>query len=116
MRWLGHGTVHEEGAIKRARNLLKEKPSRIFAPVSQPVGGVLRGGNTLIRAASTILSSAISGISQIELDKTTKEVLLGIITIALAIVSFGGATFGLLAAGAAFGISTVQAVGAIEEV
>jgi hypothetical protein len=101
-----------EAAVQRARNLLKEKPKRVYEldnllDVSYAAQGIEKDSiqDLIIR----------SRIDQIESDKTAKEILIAIIAVALAIASLGGGTIGLLAAGAAFGISTAQAVSAIEQ-
>jgi hypothetical protein len=103
--------VHE-AAVQRARNLLTEKPSRVYEldnllAVAYEAQDVKKGSiyDLVIR----------DRISQIKSEKSVKDILVAIITIALAVVSSGGGTIGLLAAGAAFGIGTAGALSAVEE-
>ena len=101
-----------EAAIQRARTLLTDNPSHIYeldnllAHVYE-VQGIEKNSifDLIIRDRA----------SQIQSDKSAKEILLAIIAIALTVVTFGGGTVGLLAAGAVFGIGVANAVRAIEE-
>ena len=101
-----------QAAVRRAEALLAGKPEHLyeldnllaFSYVAQDI------------QPGTIYDLIIQNRrQQIQSDKSIREILIGILAVALAIVSFGGGTVGLLAAGAAFGIGAAQAVTALEE-
>ena len=101
-----------DAAIGRARQLLADKPERIYQ---------LDNLLAVSYAAQDITTSSIydlivrNRIERIESEKSIREMLVALITIALSIVSLGGGTLGLIAAGATFGIGLAQAADAIED-
>ncbi|MGV3724999.1 MAG: AHH domain-containing protein, partial [Actinomycetota bacterium] len=101
-----------QAAVRRAETLLAGKPEHVYE---------LDNLLAFSYAAQDIQPGTIYDLiiqnrkQQIQSDKSLREILIGVLTVALAIVSFGGGTVGLLAAGAAFGISAAQAVTALEE-
>lgn len=101
-----------QAAVLRARKLLQEKRTHIYE-----LDNLLALSYSLQDIEQGSLYDLIiqNRKSQIEADKSAREILMAVIAIALAIVSFGGGTVGLIAAGAAFGISAAQAVTALEE-
>ncbi|HKG58476.1 MAG TPA: DUF4157 domain-containing protein [Pyrinomonadaceae bacterium] len=104
--------AEHEAAIQRAKKMLIAKPSHIYE-----LDNLLEAAYDAQDIEKGSLPDLIirDRISEIKSDKSAKEILLAIITIALSVVSFGGGAVGLLAAGAAFGIGAAQAVSAIEE-
>lgn len=101
-----------QAAVLRARKLLQEKRTHIYE-----LDNLLALSYSLQDIEQGSLYDLIiqNRKSQIAADKSAREILMAVIAIALAIVSFGGGTVGLIAAGAAFGISAAQAVTALEE-
>lgn len=109
MRWFIDTHI---AAIQRARKMLEDKPQRIYE-LDNLLAVSYKAQD--IKANSIFDLIVRNRIKRVESEKSVKEILLAVITIALTIVTLGGGTLGLVAAGAIFGIGLAQAADALEK-
>jgi hypothetical protein len=102
-------SVHE-AAIQRARQLLTEKPSRIYT-LDKLLSAALEAQD--VEKGSIYDLIIQHRVEEIESEKKVREILLAILTVALTVVTFGGGTPALLATAAIVGIGAAQAYSAI---
>ena len=100
-------SVHE-AAIQRARQLLTEKPSRIYT-LDKLLSAALEAQD--VEKGSIYDLIVQHRVAQIESEKKVKEILLAVLTV----VTFGGGTPALLASAAIVGVGGAQAYSAIED-
>jgi len=104
-------SVHEAG-IQRARQLLTEKPSRIYT-LDKLLSAALETQD--VEQGSIYDLIIQHRVAEIESEKKVKEILLAVLTVALTVVTFGGGTPALLASAAIVGVGGGQAYSAIED-
>lgn len=103
--------VHE-AAIQRARQLLTEKPRRIYT-LDKLLSAALETQD--VEKGSIYDLIIQHRVAEIESEKNVKEILLAVLTVALTVVTFGGGTPALLASAAIVGVGGAQAYSAIED-
>ncbi|HEY7269446.1 MAG TPA: DUF4157 domain-containing protein [Dehalococcoidia bacterium] len=104
-------SVHE-AAVQRARQLLTEKPSRIYT-LDKLLSAALEAQD--VEKGSIYDLIIQHRVAEIESEKKVKEILLAVLTVALTVVTFGGGTPALLASAAIVGVGGAQAASAIED-